>query len=98
MAKAGSAGKDRAANGKRGAPANRASATYETIDVAVRNAVAIVGFDSVSSVASIAAREFASARFCAWLNAAIFFIQCRSAPAQKLSPAPANTTARTPGS
>ena len=42
MAKAGSAGKDRAASGKRGAPANRAGATYETIDVAVRNAVAIV--------------------------------------------------------
>jgi methylglutaconyl-CoA hydratase len=42
MAKAGSAGKDRAASGKRGAPTNRASATYETIDVAVRNAVAIV--------------------------------------------------------
>ena len=42
MAKAGSAGKDRAASGKRRAPANRAGATYETIDVAVRNAVAIV--------------------------------------------------------
>ena len=42
MAKAGSTGKDRAASGKRGAPANRAGATYEMIDVAVRNAVAIV--------------------------------------------------------
>jgi methylglutaconyl-CoA hydratase len=42
MAKAGSAKKDRTASGKRGAPANRAGTTYETIDVAVRNAVAIV--------------------------------------------------------
>jgi methylglutaconyl-CoA hydratase len=42
MAKAGSAKKDRTASGKRGASANRARTTYETIDVAVRNAVAIV--------------------------------------------------------
>src|SRR5439155_11446541 len=41
MAKA-STGKNKAAGGKRGAPANRASMSYETIDVAVRNAVAIV--------------------------------------------------------
>jgi hypothetical protein len=36
-----------------------------------------------------------SARFSAFENAAIFFIQLRSAPAQKLSPAPMSTTART---
>ncbi|MDQ2962183.1 MAG: enoyl-CoA hydratase/isomerase family protein [Pseudomonadota bacterium] len=42
MAKPSSAGKDRVAGSKRGASANRVSATYETIDVAVRNAVAIV--------------------------------------------------------
>jgi methylglutaconyl-CoA hydratase len=42
MAKARSASENRAVSGKRGAPANRASATYKTIDVAVRNAVAIV--------------------------------------------------------
>src|SRR5437879_4096894 len=41
MAKA-STVKNKAAGGKRGAPANRASMSYETIDVAVRNAVAIV--------------------------------------------------------
>src|SRR5437660_1213935 len=41
MAKA-STGKNKAAGGKRGALANRASMSYETIDVAVRNAVAIV--------------------------------------------------------
>jgi methylglutaconyl-CoA hydratase len=42
MTKSGSAGNGRTVSGKRGAPANRASATYKTIDVAVRNAVAIV--------------------------------------------------------
>jgi methylglutaconyl-CoA hydratase len=42
MAKARSAGENRAVSGKRRAPANRASAAYKTIDVAVRNAVAIV--------------------------------------------------------
>jgi methylglutaconyl-CoA hydratase len=42
MTKAGSAGRGRTAGSKRGAPANRTSATYKTIDVAVRNAVAIV--------------------------------------------------------
>jgi methylglutaconyl-CoA hydratase len=42
MAKSRSAGENRAVSGKRGAPASRASATYKTIDVAVRNAVAIV--------------------------------------------------------
>jgi methylglutaconyl-CoA hydratase len=41
MAKA-STGKNKAASGMRGAPSNRASKSYETIDVAVRNAVAIV--------------------------------------------------------
>jgi methylglutaconyl-CoA hydratase len=41
MTKAGSAGKGRTAGGKRGAPAKRRN-SYETIDVAVRNAVAIV--------------------------------------------------------
>jgi methylglutaconyl-CoA hydratase len=41
MAKA-STGKNKAASGMRGAPSNRASMSYETIDVAVRNAVAIV--------------------------------------------------------
>jgi methylglutaconyl-CoA hydratase len=41
MAKA-STGKNKAAGGKRGASANRASMSYETIDVAVRNAVAII--------------------------------------------------------
>src|SRR2546422_4584342 len=41
MAKA-STGKNKAAGGMRGAPSTRASKSYETIDVAVRNAVAIV--------------------------------------------------------
>lgn len=42
MAKTSSAGKRKLASGKRSAPAKRTSATYETIDVAVRNGVAIV--------------------------------------------------------
>jgi methylglutaconyl-CoA hydratase len=42
MAKTGSTSKNRAASGKRSVPANQPSTTYETIDVSVRNAVAIV--------------------------------------------------------
>jgi hypothetical protein len=51
--------------------------------------------DRAYSAASIAVSARASARFCRGLNAAICFIQLRSAPAQKLAPAPAITTART---
>src|SRR5450631_743596 len=56
---------------------------------------AIVGLGSSFNVVSIAASAFASARFCVREKPAIFFIQFRSAPAQKLAPAPISTTART---
>ena len=55
-------------------------------------------WEARSGSSSIVGQRLASARFCAREKPAIFFIQFRSAPAQKLGPAPMSTTARTAGS
>ena len=57
-----------------------------------------MGFGNSFSVESMAASALASARFCFFENVAIFSIHFRSAPAQKLAPAPSSTTARTAAS
>src|SRR6202048_965553 len=56
----------------------------------------MVGLDMPFNADSIAARLLASARFSACEKAAIFFIQLRSAPAQKLFPRPSSTSTRMP--
>ena len=59
---------------------------------------AIVGFFISARVRSMPASFIASAKFSASLASPAAFIQLRSAPAEKLFPRPASTTARTASS
>jgi len=54
----------------------------------------MVGFDMPFNADNIVARLLASARFSACVKPAIFFIQLRSAPAQKLFPRPSRMSTR----